>query len=53
MDLGEAQKIANEVVNQLSPYCDKVEIAGSIRRQKPTVNDIDIVLIPRDLGNLD
>jgi len=28
MDLGEAQKIANEVVNQLSPYCDKVVGTG-------------------------
>jgi len=52
MEIERAQKIANEVVKRLSPYCWRIQIAGSIRRQKPTVNDIDIVLIPSDLWNL-
>ncbi|GAH69184.1 unnamed protein product [marine sediment metagenome] len=52
MELERAQKIADEVVKRLSPYCTKIEVAGSIRRQKPTVRDIDIVLIPSDLWNL-
>ena len=52
MELERAQKIASEVVKRLSPYCQKIEIAGSIRRKKPTVNDIDLVLIPSDLWNL-
>lgn len=52
MELERAQKIADEVVKRLSPYCRRIEIAGSIRRRKATVNDIDLVLIPSDLWNL-
>jgi DNA polymerase (family 10) len=52
MELERAQKIAGEVVKRLAPYCKKIEIAGSIRRKKPLVNDIDFVLIPSDLWNL-
>jgi len=52
MDLERAQKIASEVVTRLTPYCDRIEVAGSIRRKKSRVNDVDIVLIPSDLWNL-
>jgi len=52
MELERAKTIANEVVTRLAPYCQQIEVAGSIRRQKPAVNDIDIVLIPSDLWNL-
>lgn len=52
MELEVAQKIANEVVKHLSPFCKKIEIAGSIRRKKSIVNDIDICLIPSDLWAL-
>ncbi len=52
MELAQAQKIAAEVVKRLSPYCKKIEVAGSIRRRKPFVNDIDLVLIPSDPWNL-
>lgn len=41
-----AQKIANRVVELLSPGCDKIHIAGSIRRQSPQVKDIEIVCQP-------
>jgi len=50
--LERAQKIAEEVVKLLSPYCQKIEVAGSVRRKKAWVNDIDFVLIPSDLWNL-
>ena len=52
MQLERAKAIADEVVKRLSPYCKKIEVAGSIRRRKSTVNDIDLVLIPSDLWNL-
>ena len=48
MELEGAQKIADEVIGRLSPYCQKIEVAGSIRRRKPQVRDIDLVLIPKD-----
>ena len=53
MKLKEALSIADEVIERLSPYCLRIEVAGSIRRQKPEVRDIDIVLIPADAWELD
>jgi len=52
MALERAEKIAEAVVKRLSPYCKKIEVAGSIRRRKPWINDIDLVLVPSDLWNL-
>jgi len=49
--LERAQKIADEVIKRLSPYCQKIEVAGSIRRRKPQVRDIDLVLFPKDPWN--
>lgn len=47
MRLEEATTIAEKVKETLSPYCEKIEIVGSIRRGKPVVHDIDMVLIER------
>jgi len=44
--LSDAQQIAEQVKAELAPACQRVEIAGSIRRQKETVGDIEIVCIP-------
>ncbi|MBA7661242.1 hypothetical protein ES703_69257 [subsurface metagenome] len=52
IELERAQRIATEVIKRLSPYCSRIEVAGSVRRKKPEVNDIDFVLIPNDLWNL-
>jgi len=43
--LGIALNIAEEIVSQLkkSRYIDKIEVAGSIRRRKETIGDIDIL----------
>jgi DNA polymerase/3'-5' exonuclease PolX len=46
MPLSEAKAIADEWVWQLSAYCERVEIAGSVRRGKPEVGDIEIVCKP-------
>ena len=53
MELKKAQKISVEVIKRLSPYCQKIEVAGSIRRGKPFPHDIDIVLIAADPWNLE
>ena len=42
-----ALAIANETVTLLAPHCERIEIAGSVRRQKPEVKDIEIVVIPK------
>ena len=53
MELEKAKAFASIVVKAVEPYCDKIEVAGSVRRQRPIVNDIDLVVIPRDRRNLD
>ncbi len=53
MELEKAKAIADQVIKRLSPYCSRIEVAGSIRRQKAFPHDIDIVLIPSDLWNLE
>lgn len=49
MKLAQAQVLAEWIRGLLSPYCDRCEIAGSIRREKPDVGDIEIVCIPREV----
>ena len=42
----QALELARQVVDLLRPVCERVEIAGSLRRCKPDVGDIEIVCIP-------
>ena len=42
----EAYDIAWSIVQTLRPLCDRIDIAGSLRRQKAEVGDIEIVCIP-------
>jgi DNA polymerase (family 10) len=42
--LKEAETIANRVKTLVCTRCDKIEIAGSVRRQKSKVHDIDFVV---------
>ena len=41
--LEEAEKLANEIKAAVETHCSKIEVAGSIRRRKTTVHDIDFV----------
>lgn len=52
MSLPFARNLAERMRAMLEPECERVEIAGSIRRQKPEVGDIEIVLIPLPLRDL-
>ncbi|MFH0809822.1 MAG: hypothetical protein V2A77_05070 [Pseudomonadota bacterium] len=52
ISLERAKNIADTIVARLKPYCARIEIAGSIRRRRPLVNDIDIVLVPSDPWNM-
>jgi DNA polymerase/3'-5' exonuclease PolX len=47
MKLDDALREASWVVSKFEHLCEKVIIVGSIRRQRPEVNDIDIVVIPQ------
>lgn len=45
--LAEAQAVARRVIDDLSPFCRAIEVAGSVRRGKPEVGDLEIVAQPR------
>jgi DNA polymerase/3'-5' exonuclease PolX len=47
MTLEYAREMAEALVELLASACKRIEIAGSIRRQKPKPNDIEIVAIPK------
>ena len=46
--LQEAQDMAADLIGELAPHFTKALVAGSIRRGKEEIGDIDIVLIPKD-----
>ena len=49
MELEDAEELAKRIVEHILPLCERVEVAGSIRRKKSEVRDIDLVLIPKPL----
>ncbi len=46
MHYDEAFHIVHWLVGRLQPFCGRIEIAGSVRRQKAEVHDIEILAIP-------
>lgn len=48
MKHADALTIAQDLVEQLTPFCARIEIAGSLRRRKAEVGDIDLVLITQE-----
>lgn len=47
MKLERAIRIAHKIAAALQPLCERLEIAGSVRRARTVVNDVDLVLLPR------
>lgn len=47
MPYAQALQRARELVAQLKPACERIEIAGSLRRRRSEVGDIELVAIPR------
>jgi DNA polymerase/3'-5' exonuclease PolX len=45
--LDEAQEIATRTVSLLRSACERIQIAGSIRRERPAIGDIEIVAVAR------
>lgn len=50
LPLSHAQKLANRLVQLLEPHCERIQIAGSIRREKNEVGDIEIVCQPKKMA---
>lgn len=42
-----AERVAYQIAAALTPFCDQIEVAGSIRRRRPLVGDIDLVVLPK------
>jgi DNA polymerase (family 10) len=47
LDRSEVEPLAFKILQVVEPLCEKVQIAGSIRRRKGGVNDIDLVIQPK------
>lgn len=52
MDLIPARLIANSIRGAVEPHVDRVEIAGSIRREKSIVKDVELVILAPDYERL-
>ena len=42
-----AAEFAGEIIEKLSPYCERIAFAGSLRRQRAQIGDVEIVALPR------
>lgn len=45
---GAVRPAAMEIVNALAPHCEKIELAGSLRRRNNEVGDVEIVALPKN-----
>src|SRR5688572_8746561 len=45
--IGEIRPIAEDLIARFGPACERTEIAGSLRRERPQVGDIELGAIPR------
>jgi len=53
MEYGKAIPIVHGLIEQLRPYCERIEVAGSLRRGKGYVKDAEIVAIAKLLELID
>jgi DNA polymerase/3'-5' exonuclease PolX len=53
MSYADALAIAEHLVNRLKPGCERIIIAGSLRRQKREIGDIEVVAQPKLTPALD
>jgi hypothetical protein len=45
--LEQGQEVAQRLLPVLAPACERIEIAGSVRRSAPTIGDVELLVIPR------
>ena len=51
--LEQAEPAAQEILTLLEPFCERIEIAGSIRRRKAQVKDVEILAISKSRSSTD
>jgi DNA polymerase/3'-5' exonuclease PolX len=42
-----ARDVAQDFIDALADHCERIQIAGSLRRRKPFVKDVEIVFVPK------
>jgi len=47
LSYNQARTLAEKIKAVLAPSCERIKIAGSIRRKKDTIGDIELVAIPK------
>ena len=47
LPLATADEVAAKVVKLLKPHCERIDEAGSVKRRRPTIGDLEIVCIPK------
>lgn len=47
MPLADARRLAEALMDEMAPHCHRLELAGSVRRGRPEVKDLELVAIPR------
>jgi DNA polymerase (family 10) len=47
LDRSEVEPLAFKILQAVEPFGEKVQIAGSIRRRKGRINDVDLVIQPK------
>ncbi len=47
LDLNRGEELASKIKTAVQTYCEKIEIAGSIRRQRPKIHDIDFAVVAK------
>ena len=45
--LAEATEVAEELITLLRPNCERIEVAGSVRRQKARVGDVELLAVSK------
>jgi DNA polymerase/3'-5' exonuclease PolX len=50
VELTEAIGIAAKILGTVKPYCKRAQIVGSVRREKPEVKDIEIVILDKGVN---
>jgi DNA polymerase/3'-5' exonuclease PolX len=42
--------MCDEIVSKLGPFCERIEVAGSLRREEKMIGDIELVILPKFIG---
>ena len=45
--LAKAKQVADELMRLFTPWCERIEVAGSIRRKQPDVKDIELLCVSK------